>query len=197
MKKIIPNDAVVVPDQAEQVFEGKIYDVYQWPQALFDGSTTTFEMLKRPDTVSAVCIVNDRILVLEDEQPHSGSHRSLPGGRVDETDTGTLQAIQREVLEETGYSFRSWRLIRVEQPHSKIEWFIYLYLATEPEDQVQQPHLDGGEKIVVEQLSFSQLHDLILEKAGYLVDLREVFESAADLPGLRDFPEFSGQTVDR
>lgn len=51
MKKVIPDNAVLVPDAAQHVFEGMIFDVYQWPQKLFDGSEHTFEMLKRPDTV--------------------------------------------------------------------------------------------------------------------------------------------------
>jgi hypothetical protein len=30
MKKIVPENAVLVPDCAELQFEGVIYDVYQW-----------------------------------------------------------------------------------------------------------------------------------------------------------------------
>ena len=43
MKKLIPPDAVLVPDGATRVFQGEIFGVYQWPQQLFDGSTDTFE----------------------------------------------------------------------------------------------------------------------------------------------------------
>jgi len=32
MKKTIPADAVLVPDDAKRVFNGMIFDVYQWPQ---------------------------------------------------------------------------------------------------------------------------------------------------------------------
>ena len=68
MKKVIPSDAVLVPNQAERVFKGMIFDVYQWPQKFFDGTEGTFEMLKRPDTVSVICVVDDKILVIDDEQ---------------------------------------------------------------------------------------------------------------------------------
>src|SRR5438105_1998877 len=68
VKKVIPSDAVLLPDNAQRVFKGMIFDVYQWPQKLYDGSEHTFEMLKRTDTVSAICLVNDKILMLDDEQ---------------------------------------------------------------------------------------------------------------------------------
>lgn len=44
------------------MFEGRIYDVYQWPQKLFDGSTETFEMLSRADTVKIIVLVNEKEL---------------------------------------------------------------------------------------------------------------------------------------
>src|SRR5580700_6982763 len=59
MKKVIPATSVLIPDEARAIFHGQIFDAYQWSQALFDGSNHTFEMLKRPDTVVAICIVDD------------------------------------------------------------------------------------------------------------------------------------------
>ncbi|HEX5744244.1 MAG TPA: hypothetical protein VFX84_02225, partial [Candidatus Saccharimonadales bacterium] len=78
MKKVIPQDSVLVPDGAELAFKGMIFDVYQWPQKLFDGSEHRFEMLKRPDTANVICVVDDKILVLDDEQPHLGKRQSFP-----------------------------------------------------------------------------------------------------------------------
>src|SRR5215467_9321922 len=43
MKKLVPEHAILIPEHAERVFQGKIFDVYQWPQKLYDGSTATFE----------------------------------------------------------------------------------------------------------------------------------------------------------
>jgi 8-oxo-dGTP pyrophosphatase MutT (NUDIX family) len=196
MKKVIPPGSVLIPDQAERVFEGKIFDVYQWPQPMFDGSEATFEMLKRPDTVVAIAVVDNKILVIDDEQPHIKSRRSFPGGRVDETDASVETAAEREVLEETGYSFRNWRLVRVWQPHAKIEWFIYLLLAWGVADK-QPPSLDAGEKITVHQLSFDEVKHLVINKAGYLADSKEIFENLDNLDDLLALPEFSGQVVDR
>ncbi len=196
MKKVIPEGSTLVPDTAKQVFEGKIFDVYQWPQQLFDGSSHTFEMLKRADTVTAICVVDDKILVINDEQPHLGSRKSFPGGRVDTTDASIEAAVEREVREETGYSFKSWRLIKVWQPYRKMEWFVYVLLAWEVTDS-QPPQLDAGEKISVQALNFDTVKSLVMQKVGYLGDSSSIFDPVDSLDKLLALPEFSGQTVDR
>lgn len=196
MKKVVPNDAVLIPDTAECKFEGIIYDTYQWPQLLFDGSKATFEMLKRPDTVSVVCVTDNKILVINDEQPYSGARRSFPSGRVDAEDPDILTAAQREVLEETGYSFKNWRLIKVWQPHTKIEWFIYSFIAWDVQDCVN-PKLDAGEKISVELLDFVNVKKLVFNKAGYLGEAQSIFENKNSIDDLLKSREFSGKEIVR
>jgi ADP-ribose pyrophosphatase len=196
MKKTIPKDSVLIPDQAELAFKGMIFDVYQWPQALFDGSSHTFEMLKRPDTVTAICVVEDKILVINDEQPHLGSRQSFPGGRVDETDSDILTAAQREIVEETGYSFKNWRLVKISQPYRKMEWFVYVWLAWDVAGH-QAPQLDAGEKITVQSLAFNELKTLIMQKVGYLGESSTLFESLETIKQLMALPEFRGQLVER
>ena len=196
MRKLIPHDAVLIPGEAKRVFEGVIYDVYQWPQAMFDGTQATFEMLKRPDTVSSLCIVDDKIVVLSDEQPHRGERLTFPGGRVDPEDASPLKAVQREVLEETGYSFAEWKLVHVGQPATKIEWFIHLYVATKPTQKIA-PHTDGGEKISAKFMTFDQAKDLCLNKVGYLGESEAVFRVTSSIADVLALPEFSGRAVDR
>lgn len=201
MKKVIPKDSVLVPDGAERAFKGMIFDVYQWPQKLFDGSEHRFEMLKRPDTVNAICVVDGKILVLDDEQPHLGSRQSFPGGRIDDpSDTSVESAAKREILEETGYSFKNWRLIKVTQPYRKVEWFVYLMLAWDVASK-QEPVLDPGEKIDVKHTGFDELKALVFEESrrgkGYLGESLDVFDSLNSLDDLLALPEYSGQEVDR
>ncbi|HYH35987.1 MAG TPA: NUDIX hydrolase [Candidatus Saccharimonadales bacterium] len=196
MKKIIPEDSVLVPEGAKLVFQGKIFATYQWPQKLFDGSEYTFEMLKRTDTVSVICVVDGKLLVIDDEQPHLGTRRSFPGGRVDPTDDTVEAAAKREVLEETGYSLKNWKLLKVHQPYRKIEWFVHVFLAWDTADK-QEPALDPGEKISVEQLSFDEVRSLAIGRKGYLGESSDIFEGAQNLDGLFDLPEFKGQEVDR
>ncbi len=196
MKKIVPADAVLIPPQAQRVFKGVIYDVYHWQQPLFDGSDATFEMLRRPDTTSVIGVVDGRILVINDEQPHRGARLTFPGGRVEPTDESILAAAQRETLEETGYQFAHWRLIHAWQPHTKIEQFIHLFIAWDG-TKAAEPQLDAGEKITVEPLSLAALKEKVLHKEGYLGETRDILEGVENIAGLLALPEFAGQEIDQ
>jgi ADP-ribose pyrophosphatase len=195
MKKIVPEDAVLIPENAQRVFQGVIYDVYQWPQKLFDGTDATFEMLRRADTVGALCIVDDKILVLNDEQPHRGARLGFPGGRVDPGED-IAHAVRREIAEETGYEFKNWRLIKVWQPHTKVEWFIYYYIAWDVSTK-GEPHLDAGEKIAVQEKTFEETKQLTARKAGYMGEAAGLFEAARNVDDLLSLPEFVGKEIDR
>ena len=196
MKKIIPEDCVLVPDNAKLVFKGMIFDTYQWQQEMFDGTLHTFEMLKRTDTVSAICVVEDKILVIKDEQPHLGERESFPGGRVDAEDDSIQAADEREVLEETGYSFNNWKLIKVWQPYRKMEWFVHVWVAWDLAKQVP-PQVDPGEKITVEKLTIEAVKQKVMGRVGYLSESAPIFENVDDIAGLLAVAEFSGQVVDR
>ncbi|QQS64751.1 NUDIX hydrolase [Candidatus Saccharibacteria bacterium] len=195
MKKIIPTGVNLIPDRASKVFTGKIFDVYQWDQTLYDGSSGVFEALKRPDTVSVFAVVNDKIIILEDEQPHRSMVIALPGGRVDFDDTSTLEAAKREVKEETGYEFADWKLVYVNKPLEKIEWFIYTYIASGVK-KISEPHIDAGEKIKVKFLSFEEVKNLALKGEKRFTE-QDVLIKASGLRSFLEAPEFVGVEVDR
>lgn len=197
MLKVVPKDAVLTPDHAKRVFKGVIFDVYQWQQKLFDGSEVTFEMLRRPETLIVIGVVDGKITVLQEVQPHVGDRSGFPGGRLDPEDNSTLDAAKREMLEETGYTFKSWRLIDVRQPIVKAEWFVNVYLATDAEQQQETQH-DPGEKITLKLLPFEQVKDMCLNDVGILGrEGKTLFEELGSLEDLLALPEFEGQEVDR
>lgn len=194
MKKVIPKDSTLIPDEAKKVFSGIIFDTYHWEQKLYDGTYATFEMLKRPDTINVVCIDDGKILLLDEEQPHHGHRLNVPLGRVDAEDKSTLEAAQREVLEETGYEFHNWRLIVVSQFYTKIEWFMYVYVAWDVKSRVK-PKLDAGEKITLRKESLlniknTDLYDLSNNK-------QNIFNKVDSVEALQNLPEFIGTEVDR
>ena len=148
-----------IPKNAKRVFKGVIFDVWQWPQKMFDGGTETFEMLKRADTAEAIAVVGDKILISYQKQPESKNvFTSLPGGRREKGETA-LNAAKREMLEETGYVAKDWRLFKKIDPVWKINWTIYIYIAR---DCIywQPPRLDSGEKINTKLISFNEFLDL-------------------------------------
>ena len=186
-ERVLPKGARLIPREADCVFRGKIYGVYQWPQKMPDGSVETFEMLRRPDTVMVIALDEaGDVLVIDEKQPGGIVRENhLPVGRVDPSDESVLVAAQRELREETGCDFpdSDWRLLDVVQMEKKIEWFTYLFLATGALHRAAQ-HLDAGEDITVKSASLAEvLHqDNVLR---YFPWLRYV-ESAEDLTP-RDF----------
>lgn len=155
----LPKGAILVPEDAKLVFHGEIFDTYQWDQEMYDGSTATFEMLKRPDTVEIIAVKDGKVVLEEQEQPGKSKHLTLPAGRV-EQDEDVLSTAKREMLEETGMSFAKWDLKFVYQPAHKVDWFVYTFLATEFIEQ-QPQNLDSGEKISIELVEFSKVVSLM------------------------------------
>ena len=150
-----PKSKQPIPDSAKCVFKGVIFDVYQWEQKLYDGATTTFEKLKRPDTVVIFPILPDgRILLTEQEQPGKEPYIGACGGRVDEGED-VLTAAKRELLEESGYEADEFILWDAQQPTSKIEWVVYTFIAKGLR-KVADVHLDGGEKIQLTPVTFDE-----------------------------------------
>lgn len=177
MRKYIPTDAHLIPEQAQKVFTGAIYQVYQWSQELYDGTTTTFEMLSRADTVKIIALLSSEelkalkdikceqidhemgIIITKQKQPGKDWFYDFPGGRADPEDADELMAAKRELKEETGLEFKNWKLFDVHQPFNKIDWLVYTFITTGLSGQTAQS-LDGGEMIEVEAVSLEELKTL-------------------------------------
>lgn len=185
---MLPKRAILVPENAERVFEGIIYDTYQWKQQQYDGSTKTFEMLKRPDTVKTIAVNENKIIVLEQEQPNQGLFYDIPGGIHDHEEEDELTAAKRELFEETGLQFSNWKLVNIYQPHKKIEQFIYIFIASDLKSQDEQT-LDSGEKINVMTLEFNDAKLLLGSSMSRFLP-REI-ETSNSIDELLALPEYS------
>ena len=155
MKIERPQSKQKSPDHAKKVFAGKIFDIYQWEQSMYDGSTVTFEKLKRPDTVVVFPVLDDgTILLAEQEQPGKEPFISACGGRMEDCED-VLEAAKREFLEETGYEAREYVLWKAMHPASKIDWVVYFFIAKGCK-KVTEQKLDGGEKILLKPVTFDE-----------------------------------------
>ncbi|MEK7187305.1 MAG: NUDIX hydrolase [Patescibacteria group bacterium] len=172
-----PEPKQPTPPHAKKIFEGIIFDIYQWEQEMYDGTTATFERLKRPDTVGVIPVLPDgKIVIAEEEQPGKKTATTLLGGRVEEIED-PLEAVKRELLEESGYEGDSWNLLLAIQPVIKMDWAIYTFVARGCH-KTREQHLDSGEKIKLKTVSFEEFTDLISNGTINDPDLRIKFLEA-------------------
>ena len=166
-----------IPENAKTVFKGEIFEVLQWPQSMFDGTSATFEKLRRPDTAIVIPVLSNRqILIAHQEQPGKPSFMGFLGGRVNQGED-PLVAAKRELREESGYSSGDWTLLLATQPVSKIDWAIFIFVARNCEKTGDQD-LDSGEKIAIQAVNFDQFFEMVTQ--GQLDDpeLRIMFLEA-------------------
>lgn len=149
-----------IPKNAQLVYQGEIFAVYNWQQQMYDGSRQTFEMIKRTDTAEIIAVQDNKILISEQEQPSKGKYYSLYGGQG-EINEFSLETAQRELLEESGLSSEQWELFHETQLANKIEWTIYTYIARDCQ-KVAEVKLDPGEKITQISLNFPEFIDFII-----------------------------------
>lgn len=150
-----PRSKQPIPPSAKKVFSGKLFEVWQWEQKLFDGKTKTFEKIKRPETVMVLPITDrGKIVLTEQEQPGEGFFIGLIGGIVDPSED-ILSATKRELLEESGYTAKDFILWDATQAINKIEWPVYTFIAKGLK-RVQEMQLDGGERIKLKEVTFDE-----------------------------------------
>lgn len=137
---------------AKKVFKGIIFDVYHWPQKMFDGSIATFEAIRRQDTVVIITSSRNKMVVLKQRQPGTGWFLSEPAGRI-ESGESPKRAAARELLEETGMKAGQLFLWKKVQPSRKIFHTIYVFIAQNC-IQTQEPSPDSGEQIKTLLVSF-------------------------------------------
>ncbi len=155
-----PNSRQAIPPEAQCVFKGVLFDVYQWEQEMFDGSQETFERLRRADSVGVLPILPDgRILITREEQPGAPPYIGILGGRVEAGETPDAAAL-RELREESGYSAKTLALWDAQQPVAKLDWAVYTFIAKGVE-KAGEPQLDAGEKVELVTVSLDELIKLV------------------------------------
>ncbi len=181
-----PKSKQPIPENAKRVFQGVLFDVYQWEQELFDGTRTIFEKIKRLDTVVVFPVLPDgKILISEEKQPGVEPVWGTVSGRI-ERDEDILSAAKRELLEETGYEAGDLVLWKALQPLAKVEWAVYVFIGRKLK-KVALPELDGGEKIEFTPMTLDELINMAAEKpiTFYEPELLSEFFSAKINPEKR------------
>ena len=116
-----------------------------------------------PDWVSAVALTVEGQVILERQYRHAAAQTiyEIPGGCIDSIDENPIDAIARELLEETGYIFDHIELLgkTSANPSTNSNW-MYMYLATGGRE-VGAQNLDANEEIEVHLHSIQEVKQMI------------------------------------
>ncbi len=169
-----------IPDKAKKVFTGIIFDTYQWEQEMFDGSKATFERIHRAPSVECIAIVDNKIITLEQAQPNRDWYPSLPGGRIDKGEE-PMEAIARELLEETGYTSESFELFREYFGNSKLYFPEYIFIARNCK-KIAKQNIEAGEKINIKLSTFDEFLNIFRNtRCAVSIYLKfEIYETLLD-----------------
>lgn len=119
-----------------------------------------------PEWVSAVAITREGQIILERQYRHAWGKTGLeiPGGCVDNTDASFESAIERELLEETGYRFDKIEYLGDISPNTSTNSnLLHMYLATGGE-RISGQQLDPGEDIEIVLVSMDEFIQLVKNK---------------------------------
>jgi ADP-ribose pyrophosphatase YjhB (NUDIX family) len=144
------------------------------------GSFATFEAIKKRDTVLTVAVVDNKIVLNEEEQPHIGKFLSMSCGMAEKNST-PLENAQRELLEETGLVSEDWHEWQTTDPfkHPKIEWNNFMFIAKGCRKE-SDPVFDSGEKIITHYITFDEFLELRHNPKFRNKDLLPILEKAAN-----------------
>lgn len=124
---------------------------------------TPYYVYEFPTWVCAVALTEDGHIILERQYRHALGLISyeIPGGCVDDTDPSLEAAIERELLEETGYTFSSYEYLgkTCANPSTNSNW-LHIYLARGGQ-LVKAQELDHNEEIEVYLFSIDEVKQLL------------------------------------
>jgi ADP-ribose pyrophosphatase len=118
-----------------------------------------------PEWATAFALTVDGKIIMTKQYRHALGEVciELPGGCVDKTDASYADGIKRELLEETGYEFDEIKpLGKISANPSTNTNLMHMFLATGGR-KVTGQSLDHNEEIIVFEISFDQLMQLINE----------------------------------
>ena len=118
-----------------------------------------------PDWVTAVAITEDGKVILEKQYRHALGTVDLeiPGGCIDDTDKNPEEAIARELMEETGYTFTSYEYLgKTSANPSTNSNIMHMFLAKGGK-KIAAQSLDPNEEIEINLVTIDQLKQLMRE----------------------------------
>lgn len=118
-----------------------------------------------PTWVTAVALTEDNKVVMVRQYRHALGETifEIPGGCVDDTDASLQAAVERELLEETGYAFSSYEYLGKISPNpSTNNNLMHMFLAKGGK-KIGEQQLDHNEEIEVYLFTMDELKQMMKE----------------------------------
>lgn len=118
-----------------------------------------------PEWVAAVPVTEDGRIIMVRQYRHALGEICIefPGGCVDDTDANFEEAIKRELMEETGYSFTAYQSLgAISANPSTNNNLMHMFLATGGK-KVSGQSLDPNEEIEIEVFTVEEVKQLVRE----------------------------------
>jgi|LNAP01.1.fsa_nt_gb 8-oxo-dGTP pyrophosphatase MutT (NUDIX family) len=177
--------------QSSYSFKDKWLSLRSETVQLADGTVLSpYHLLELPDAVCVVALTSALEIVLVEQYRHGAKRvmTELPAGAVDAGEQ-PLQAIRRELLEETGFAGDDWRLLGTYPANgARHTNSVHAFLALDVRE-VDRQRLDRGELLVVCKLPWHDFNrrlargDIVMSSSqlACLFRLQMLVRDAADI----------------
>ncbi|MGQ9009528.1 ADP-ribose pyrophosphatase [Bacillus stercoris] len=155
----------------EQIFSGKVIDLYVEDVELPNGKTSKREIVKHPGAVAVLAVTDEGkiILVKQFRKPLERTIVEIPAGKLEKGEKPEYTAL-RELEEETGYTAK--KLTKITAFYTSpgfADEIVHVFLAEELSVLEEKRELDEDE--------FVEVMEVTLEDALKLVESREVYDA--------------------
>ncbi|MCY8167826.1 ADP-ribose pyrophosphatase [Bacillus spizizenii] len=155
----------------EQIFSGKVIDLYVEDVELPNGKTSKREIVKHPGAVAILAVTDEGkiIMVKQFRKPLERAIVEIPAGKLEKGEEPEYTAL-RELEEETGYTAK--KLAKITAFYTSpgfADEIVHVFLAEELSVLEEKRELDEDE--------FVEVMEVTLEDALKLVESREVYDA--------------------
>ncbi|MCY7823582.1 ADP-ribose pyrophosphatase [Bacillus spizizenii] len=155
----------------EQIFSGKVIDLYVEDVELPNGKTSKREIVKHPGAVAILAVTDEGkiIMVKQFRKPLERAIVEIPAGKLEKGEEPEYTAL-RELEEETGYTAK--KLTKITAFYTSpgfADEIVHVFLAEELSVLEEKRELDEDE--------FVEVMEVTLDDALKLVESREVYDA--------------------
>lgn len=149
----------------EEIFDGKVVHLIRDKVRLPSGHVGVREVIRH---VGAVCVIpvfenGDVLVERQFRYPHAKVLLEIPAGKLDSKSEDPLDAVKRELFEETGYVADSYTLLgELYTTPAFVDEVIWMYLARGLRTLDDKQHLDEDEFLTVERIPLDTLCDMVM-----------------------------------